>query len=35
MATDKARQNLQNYHEFANRSVDRPFLTPESVSEHE
>lgn len=31
MATQKARNNLENYHEYADNSVDRPFLTPESV----
>jgi hypothetical protein len=35
MATNKARNDLQNYHEFANKTVDRPFLTPESVTENE
>lgn len=35
MATNKARNDLQNYHEFANKTVDRPFLTPESVIENE
>lgn len=34
MATEKARQKLQDYHQFANSSVDRPFLTPESVNEY-
>lgn len=32
MATDKAKHNLYDYHEFQDNSVDRPFLTPESVS---
>lgn len=31
IATQKARNNLENYHEYADNSVDRPFLTPESV----
>lgn len=35
MATENARQKLEDYHQFANSSLDRPFLTPESVNEHE
>ena len=35
MAAEKARKNLQQYHEFADNSVDRPFLTPESVIDDE
>lgn len=31
MATAKAKQSLQGYHEFVDGAVDRPFLTPESV----
>jgi hypothetical protein len=32
MATEKAVSGLEQYHEFADKTVDRPFLTPESVS---
>ena len=31
MATEKSVQGLEQYHEFADKTVDRPFLTPESV----
>jgi IS30 family transposase len=31
LATDKAKSNLYNYHEYADGSVDRPFLTPDSI----
>jgi hypothetical protein len=31
MATKKAQKKLFEYHQFADQSVDRPFLTPESV----
>jgi hypothetical protein len=31
MATQKAVNDLQGYHQFADSGVDRPFLTPESV----
>lgn len=31
MATQKAKETLQSYHAFADKTVDRPFLTPESV----
>lgn len=31
MATNKAQKKLFEYHQFADQSVDRPFLTPESV----
>ena len=31
MATDKARVGLEGYHQFANQSLDKPFLTPDSV----
>ena len=31
MATQKAKAQLESYHEFADQTVDRPFLTPESV----
>lgn len=33
MATEKAKRELASYHEFADNTVDRPFLTPESVIE--
>lgn len=33
LATQKAKQKLYDLHQFADQSVDRPFLTPESVSE--
>lgn len=35
MATDKARKSLQEYHTYSNGNVDRPFLTPESVTSDE
>ena len=31
MATQKAKAELESYHEFADNTVDRPFLTPESI----
>jgi len=31
MATEKSVHGLEQYHEFADKTVDRPFLTPESV----
>ena len=31
MATDKSLSHMQSYHEYADGTVDRPFLTPESV----
>jgi hypothetical protein len=31
LATEKAKNQLQEYHEFVDNSVDKPFLTPESV----
>lgn len=31
MATLKAREGLEGYHEYADGTVDRPFLTPDSV----
>ncbi len=31
MATEKAKHKLEEYHEFIDDSVDKPFLTPESV----
>jgi hypothetical protein len=33
MATDKAKKKMEDFHQYADSSVDRPFLTPESVSE--
>ena len=33
MAAEKAKKNLQGYHQYADNSVDRPLLTPESVLE--
>jgi hypothetical protein len=33
LATEKAKQKLYDLHQFADQSVDRPFLTPESVKE--
>jgi len=35
MATDKAKHKLEEYHEFIDNSVDKPFLTPESVSQED
>lgn len=32
LAADKAKKQLYEYHNFADQTVDRPFLTPESVS---
>lgn len=34
MATDKAKSKLSEYHTFADGKVDLPFLTPESVEQH-
>lgn len=31
LATEKAKVQLEQYHEFVDNTVDRPFLTPESV----
>jgi hypothetical protein len=31
MATQKARNTLESYHSFQDKTVDKPFLTPESV----
>jgi hypothetical protein len=31
MATKKAKQELEQYHQYADKTLDRPFLTPESV----
>ena len=33
MATEKAKKELFDYHNYADQTVDRPFLTPESVAE--
>jgi len=33
MATQKAINDLQQYHSYADRTLDKPFLTPESVSD--
>lgn len=35
MATEKARQGLYEYHEFADGKVDSPILSPESLEAHE
>jgi hypothetical protein len=35
MATEKHRQKLESYHSFADNTVDKPFLTPESVAENQ
>lgn len=35
MATEKARETLEDYHQYEDRKVDRPFLTPESVLKDE
>ena len=35
MATDLAKQNLYGYHEYSNNRLDRPFLTPDSISQEE
>ena len=35
LATEKAVSDLHSYHEFADQTVDRPFLTPESVITNE
>jgi hypothetical protein len=32
IATQKATKDLQQYHSYADKTLDRPFLTPESVS---
>ena len=34
MAANKFKNTLQEYHEYQDGSVDRPFLTPDSVEEH-
>jgi hypothetical protein len=33
LATEKSLQSLHDYHEYQDGTVDRPFLTPESVQE--
>jgi hypothetical protein len=33
MATQKAIKDLQQYHSYADKTLDKPFLTPESVSD--
>jgi hypothetical protein len=35
MATQKAAEDLKSYHRYADKSLDKPFLTPESVLEDE
>lgn len=35
LATNKAKEKLFDYHTFEDGTLDRPFLTPESVSENE
>lgn len=32
MATAKFKDKLQDYHQYADSTLDRPFLTPESVA---
>jgi len=34
IATEKARSDLENYYTYADNNVDRPFLTPESVTKN-
>lgn len=34
LATDKAKKNLQGYHSYEDRTLDRPFLTPDSVEDN-
>lgn len=34
LATDKAKKNLQEYHSYEDRTLDRPFLTPDSVEDN-
>ena len=31
MATDKMKEGLQEYHTYADKAVDKPFLIPEDV----
>jgi hypothetical protein len=33
LATQKHKNNLENYHSYADNTVDKPFLTPDSVEE--
>ena len=35
LATEKAKQKLYSYHQFADNKVDSPLLTPESLETHE
>jgi hypothetical protein len=35
LATDKAKQNLMDYHQYQDGKLDSPFLTPESVLKHD
>jgi len=35
MASDKAKEQLYQYHEYANKLVDSPILNPESLNYHE
>ena len=35
LATNKAKEKLYDYHNFADNTVDRPFLTPESVEQND
>jgi len=34
MATAKTRNELEQYHQFANNTIDKPFLTPDSVEKY-
>lgn len=34
LATDKAKKTLQGYHSYEDRTLDRPFLTPDSVEDN-
>lgn len=33
LATDKVKEKLYNYHSYADNTIDKPFLTPESVQD--
>jgi hypothetical protein len=35
LATDKAKQKLYEYHEFADRKIDSPILSPEALDSHD
>jgi hypothetical protein len=35
LATDKAKETLYDYHQYADKKLDKPFLTPESVLQDE